>query len=208
MSGSSRLAGRVARPNLARNVATAAAILAGAYLLLATPARELGIARRARVGSRVVLSSDVATDLHGATVRLLANDSITMLVFVDTACERCRAETKLYVQLRPWAALQGIAVRLVAPTRAAAERFARTAYGDSTFLIASPAFFDRLGMRRMPSALFLDHSGVVRGRVIGAVPEEREILYTVDQNTGWGASGSWQFDAPTSVRRSDHALAR
>ena len=123
----------------------------------------------------------------------------------DARLPRCRvrALSRRNQAVRAAASMGGPARHRVAPCRTDARSsgtLARTAYGDSTFLISSPEFFDRLGMRRMPSALFLDHLGVVRGRVIGAVPEEREILYTVDQNINWGASGSWQFDTATSVR--------
>jgi len=70
----------------------------------------------------------------------------------------------------------------------------------SAVLVASREFYDRLGIRARPSALFLDGQGVVRGRRIAGVPSNWTILRTVDENTD-GEDAAAGVDPATGLQK-------
>jgi hypothetical protein len=174
------------------NLLTAAVIVVSGVVMLGRPIRALAVESRSRLGVRVVSSSDSVADVQGRVHPILARDSVTMLVFLDASCAQCRTNAGAYVGVQQWARLQGIAVRLLSPSRADALALDKSGRDADAFLVASRDFYDRLGVHDHPSVLFLDSHGVVRGRRIAAVPPNWTILRTVDENTGWGGSGRWR----------------
>ena len=173
------------------NLLTAAVIVASGVAMLGRPIRALAVENRSRLGVRVVSPADSVSDVQGMVHPILARDSVTMLVFLDASCAQCRVDAGEYLRIQHWARLQGIAVRLLSPSRADALALDQSGRGD-VFLVAPKDFSDRLGMHAHPSVLFLDTHGVVRGRRIAAVPTNWTILRTVDENTGWGGRGRWR----------------
>ncbi len=174
------------------NLLTAAIIVVSGVVLLGRPIRALAVESRSRLGAGVVSSADSVADVQGRLRPILARDSVTMLVFLDASCAQCQTNAGVYLGLRQWARLQGIAVRLLSPSRAEAMSLDQSGRDGDAFLVTSASFYDRLGMHAYPSTLLLDRHGVVRGRAIGAVPSKWTILQTVDENSGWGGGGRWR----------------
>lgn len=161
------------------NAATVVAVVALGILLLARPLRRLAESRRARIGSHAVTSGDSATDLHGMAHPLIAHDSLTLLLFLDTTCTACVARATSLVALAHWAGLQRIAVRALTPASAATSRFARAGGTETPFMTTNRALYARLGIVNIPSALYVDSTGV-RGRFIGGIPIELQVLRVLD----------------------------
>ena len=162
------------------NAATAILVVACALVLLTGPLRRLRESRLARIGMRVVTPADSVTDMRGVAHPLLGRDSLTMLLFLDAACAECRRSAVSYLNLREWAALQGVATRLLLPAKGAALPFGLHSKDNGAFMTAGRAMYERLGMHAFPSVLFIDRAGVVRGRLIGFVGHELRVLQTLD----------------------------
>ena len=162
------------------NATTAIVILACGSALLAGPLRSLRDSRRARIGLQVVTPADSITDMRGVAHPLLGRDSLTMLVFADATCAGCRHNVKSYVAVGKYAALQGVAFRLLSAERSAATPLDSGGNTENAFMVSGRGLFERLGMHAFPSTLFIDRTGVVRGRLIGTVAPELRILNTVD----------------------------
>jgi hypothetical protein len=134
-------------------VLTATAIVAlGAGVYSMAHWTEPGDAGRSRVGLRAIRPAD-SLEVAGARRPVLMADSVTLLVFADTICPDCASSGRALRDLAAWASLQGACVRL-----------------------ASPAMYDRLGVRGTPVVLLLDSSGVIRGRWLGHTPTHLAIL--------------------------------
>src|SRR5581483_7647442 len=96
-----------------RNAATAAAIVVLGVLLLGAPAFQSLRANGPSIGAPLVRGADSLVDVLGTSRPAVSRDSLTLLVFIDPTCRACRINSRAYVELSSWAALQSTASRFI-----------------------------------------------------------------------------------------------
>jgi hypothetical protein len=140
----------------------------------------------------LITPADSLAQLSNKRLPPLARDSITLITVVTQSCATCAAKLSELRALKAWAALQGVAMHVVAPTPGDASALAKSAADSALISIASPDLVTRLGVSRFPATVFVDVRGVVRRRVQEKLPTANDILSAANENTGWAGFGGWR----------------
>lgn len=198
-----------------KNFATVAVLAVAAKHFIWERAIELRYAVRSRVGLKVVRATDSAVTADGLRHPIASRDSVTLLLLSDAECGPCRDDIVSFVRFAGWASVQGMASRLLLPDDdTVLVPLVHEVGGRSVVMAISPEWFERLGIRRIPSVILVDRRGIVRGKWLGDLPPHLAILNVVGNmlrspdDIGPASSSNSGAEAGTNLRKVARVVGR